>query len=137
MLPRFCDYHKCRGLYEPYFISFGWISHSFSICGLPHISFNFPVELSRLIFCDCHKPPCFLLFYTLLSCCVDCNTKFCLFFLMELFNFSLCEYHKNILCVSIIFVSMWVFIFLCECHTNILESPLFLSGHSTLFLFGP
>ena len=48
-----CDYHKCRRRSEPYFLSSGWMSHSFSICGLPHISFHFPVELSHLTFCDC------------------------------------------------------------------------------------
>ena len=48
------DYPKCRRLSEPYFLSFGWMSPPVSMCGLPHITFNFPVELSHLILCDCH-----------------------------------------------------------------------------------
>ena len=45
-----CDYRKCRRLSEPYFLSPCWMSPPFSMCGLPHMSFNFPVELSHLIF---------------------------------------------------------------------------------------
>ena len=49
-----CDYRKCRRLSEPYFLSSEWMSLPISMCGLPHMFFNFPVELSNLILCDCH-----------------------------------------------------------------------------------
>ena len=49
-----CDYRKCRRLSEPCFLPSGWMSPPISMCGLPHISFNFPVELPYLILCDCH-----------------------------------------------------------------------------------
>ena len=40
------DYRKCCGLSEPYFPSSGWMSPPICMCGLPHMSFNFPVDLS-------------------------------------------------------------------------------------------
>ena len=66
---------------------------------------------------------CFLLFHTLLLFFVDCQTFLPLFLSGT---------------VPLIFVwmsHMRASIFLCECHTNILVSPLLLSGHCTLFLF--
>ena len=105
------------------------------MCGLPHISFNFPVELSYLVLCDCHtmllhflwnyKPPCFLLFHPLPWCCVVAISS-CFFFLsgtVLLFfvwmshKYPLClHYHCNnvthtclhFLCVTLRFVSFCV-----------------------------
>ena len=48
-----CDYRKCHRLSKPYFFLLGEC-HSFSMCGLPHMSFNFAVKLSHLILRDCH-----------------------------------------------------------------------------------
>ena len=85
----------------------------FTMYGLPHMSFNFPGELSHLVLC-CHTmlfhffffwiyaPPSILLFHTLPLCCVDCHP----FLLFSEWNFSSCECHAVILCVSIIFVWM-------------------------------
>ena len=112
----------------------------FSMCGLPHISFNFPVELSHLSGTIInYKPPyCFLFFHTLPLFCVDCHAFLPLFW-VELSTLLcvnvtqmpcvspplyLCECHK---CASLFS--------LCECHTNIIVSPLVLSRHSTLFPF--
>ena len=44
------DYRKCCRFSEPYFL----YSSPVSMCGLPPMSFNFPVELSHLILCSCH-----------------------------------------------------------------------------------
>ena len=49
-----CDHRKWRIFSDPYFLSSGWMSLPISMCGLPQTSFNFPVELSHLILCDCH-----------------------------------------------------------------------------------
>ena len=49
-----CDYRKWPRLSEPYFFSSGWMSPTIYMCRLPHMTFNFPVELSYLILCDCH-----------------------------------------------------------------------------------
>ena len=49
-----CGYRKCRRLSEPCFLFYEWMSLPISMCGLSHISFNFPVELSHLILSDCH-----------------------------------------------------------------------------------
>ena len=48
------DYRKSRRLSEPCFLFYDWMSPPISMCGLPHISFNFSVELSHLILCDYH-----------------------------------------------------------------------------------
>ena len=49
-----CDYRKYCRFSEPYFLSSGWMSTPISMCGLSHMSLNFPLELSHLILCDCH-----------------------------------------------------------------------------------
>ena len=74
-------YCKSRRLSEPYFLSSGLMSPPFSLCGLPRISFNFPVELSHLILCDCHTMVFhyFILFHTFPLFCVDCDTFFASF----------------------------------------------------------
>ena len=110
-----CHYCKCCRLFELYFVSSWWMISSFSMCGLPDISFNFPVKLSHLSLHNCHtvlfhffwnyKPPCFLLFHRLPLCFLDCYTILC-FFLSGTFPFSLYECHTNILCNSIIFVKI-------------------------------
>ena len=113
-----CDYCKCRRLSEPYFLSFGWrLSSFFHVCiatyilqfstGTVHLVY---VTVTQCYFMN-YKPPSCLLFHTLPFCCVDCHNSF--FSWKELSHFSL-----------------------CECQTNILVSPLSLSGHSTLFPFG-
>ena len=127
----------------------------FSMCWLPHISFNFPVELSLLILCDCdttfflffffrhYKPLCFFSVHTLPLFCglphlfASFSERNCPWVEM-----SLCECHTNILCVSIIFG--WIphvrlHFFLFKCYKNIYVSPLlllcFLLGHSwTIFI---
>ena len=112
------DFRKCYRLSETQFFSSRWMAYSFFICGLPHISFNFPVGTVHLILCDCHtmlfhffflcwsyQSPCFLLFHSSPWCCADCHTS-CFFFGVEPYHFSLYECHTNILCVSISF--MWM-----------------------------
>ena len=125
------DYRKCLKLSEPY------ISHSFPMCGLPHISFSFPVEQFHLIFYDFQKwiftfsetTNLFVFFYFIhYPYFIWTATPFWPFLWVELSQFSLFECHT---CASPFS--------LCECykcHTNIFVSPLLLSGHSFLFPFG-
>ena len=118
------DYRKFRRLAEPYFVSSGWMSHSVCMCGLPHISSNFPVELSHLILCDCpamffhffwnYKPPYFLFFYTLSLCYVDCYNLLPLFlsrtgplfFVIMSHKYLECLYYLcvNVICVRLHFL---------------------------------
>ena len=51
-----CNYRKCRNRSDSLNLFFAsrWISPCFSMCGLLHISFSFPVELSHLILSDCY-----------------------------------------------------------------------------------
>ena len=75
------------------FSSSGWVSHSFSLCGLSHISFNFPVELFHLFMCDCHT----MLFHNSLS------LMLCALFLSGTTPLFFVWIHTNIhyLCVNV------------------------------------
>ena len=129
-----CDYCKCSRLSNNIFFLLGE-SYPLFPSELPHISFNFLVELFYLILCDCqtmlfhyYKPFHFLLFHTLPLHCVGCHT-----FLSPLSEWNcltfLCECHANILVLitstwTLYFVSIWVitdpyFFFSCvDCHTS-------------------
>ena len=119
----------------------------FSMCWLPHISFNFPVELSLLILCDCdttfflfffrhYKPLCFFSVHTLPLFCG----------LPHLFASFLSGTvpEWNCLCVNVTQISCVSPLSLGEYHTcvsifffvQMLQKYLCISITSTLFSFG-
>ena len=118
----------------------------FSMRGLPHMSFNFPVELSHLILCDCHNAFSLTINFLIVPFSfihypyfVWSATPFCLFsewncptLLCVNITQIPCLYSPLSLCDCHTCPSPFS---LCECHTNILVFPILLSGHSTLFPF--
>ena len=90
----------------------------FSMCWLPHISFNFPVELSLLILCDCDTTFFLFFFQTLqtslflfssyITLVLWTATSFCLFFWAELSlsgTVFVWMSHKYLVCLHYLWVN--------------------------------
>ena len=119
----------------------------FSMCWLPHISFNFPVELSLLILCDCDTTFFLFFFQTLhtslflfssyITLVLWIATSFCLFFWAELSlsgTVFVWMSHKYLVCLHYLWVNTTrasPFFFV-----QMLQKYLCISITSTLFPFG-